>query len=132
MGVRRRACERRAVRAARPLQQGAAVGLAPDLEPRDGGVARARVRAQACGLDRDRDAGARARAARLSESSPTRAETRCFASQGFVILDCVRGVIAPIKADFGCLLVPGLFLIIMASTVIFATILTPPAHNPFV
>jgi len=25
-----------------------------------------------------------------------------------------------------------LFIIIMASTIIFATILTPPAHNPFV
>jgi len=62
----------------------------------------------------------------------TRAETRCFASRGFVILDCVRGVIAAIKADFGCLLVATLFIIIMASTVIFATILTPPAHNPFV
>jgi hypothetical protein len=53
-------------------------------------------------------------------------------SRGFVILDCVRGVIAAIKADFGCLLVATLFIIIMASTVIFATILTPPAHNPFV
>src|SRR5260370_22094694 len=130
MGGRRRACQRCAVRTARPLQQGAAVGVAPHLEPRDGGVARARVRAQAGGPDRDRGAGARTPG--LSESSPARAETRCFASQGFVILDCGRGVIAAIKADFGCLLVAALFVIIMASTVIFATILTPPAHNPFV
>jgi hypothetical protein len=41
----------------------------------------------------------------------------------------VRGVVAAIKADFGCLLVAALF---MASTVVFATILPPPAHNPFV
>jgi hypothetical protein len=44
----------------------------------------------------------------------------------------VRGVIAAIKADFGCLLVATLFVIIMASTIVFATILTPPAHNAFV
>jgi len=44
----------------------------------------------------------------------------------------VRGVLEAIKADFGCLLVAFLFLIIMASTVIFATLLTPAAHNPFV
>ncbi|HEY4871919.1 MAG TPA: hypothetical protein VIJ03_08480, partial [Candidatus Dormibacteraeota bacterium] len=81
-------------------------------------------------VDRDRKAGERP--ARLIESSSTRAKTRCLASHGFVILDCVRGVIAAIKADFGCLLVAALFIIIMASTVIFATIITPPAHNPFV
>ena len=61
-----------------------------------------------------------------------RARTRCFASPRFAILDCVHGVLAAIKADFGCLLVAVLFIIIMASTIIFATILTPPAHNPFV
>jgi hypothetical protein len=44
----------------------------------------------------------------------------------------VRGVLEAVKADFGCLLVAFLFLIIMASTVIFATVLTPLAHNPFV
>jgi hypothetical protein len=44
----------------------------------------------------------------------------------------VRGVLEAVKADFGCLLVTFLFLIIMASTIIFATILTPVAHNPFV
>jgi hypothetical protein len=53
-------------------------------------------------------------------------------SARFAILDCVHGVVAAIKADFGCLLVAALFIIIMASTIIFATILTPPAHNPFV
>ena len=63
---------------------------------------------------------------------PPRATTRCFASPRFAILDCVHGVLAAIKADFGCLLVAALFIIIMASTIIFATILTPPAHNPFV
>ena len=61
-----------------------------------------------------------------------RAKTRCFASPRFAILDSVHGVLAAIKADFGCLLVAVLFIIIMASTIIFATILTPPAHNPFV
>jgi hypothetical protein len=50
----------------------------------------------------------------------------------FAILDSVRGVIAAIKADFGCLLVAALFIIIMASTIVFATIFTPPAHNAFV
>jgi hypothetical protein len=44
----------------------------------------------------------------------------------------VRGVLLAIKADLGCLLVSLLFLIIMASTIVFATILTPPAHNPYV
>jgi hypothetical protein len=44
----------------------------------------------------------------------------------------VRGVVAAIKADFGCLLVAALFIIIMASTIVFATILTPPPHNAFV
>lgn len=44
----------------------------------------------------------------------------------------VRGVLEVVKADLGCLLVSLLFLIIMASTIIFATVLTPPAHNPFV
>jgi hypothetical protein len=44
----------------------------------------------------------------------------------------VHGLVAALKADFGCLLVAALFIIIMASTIIFATILTPPAHNPFV
>lgn len=44
----------------------------------------------------------------------------------------MRGVLEAIKADFGCLLVAVLFVIIMASTIVFATILTPPAHNPFV
>ena len=44
----------------------------------------------------------------------------------------MHGVLAALKADFGCLLVAVLFIIIMASTIIFATILTPPAHNPFV
>ena len=61
-----------------------------------------------------------------------RAKTRCFPSPRFAILDSVHGVLAAIKADFGCLLVAALFIIIMASTIIFATILTPPAHNPFV
>jgi len=50
----------------------------------------------------------------------------------FAILDFVRGAIAAIKADFGCLLVATLFIIIMASTIVFATIFTPPAHNAFV
>ncbi|HYM50344.1 MAG TPA: hypothetical protein VET65_07185 [Candidatus Limnocylindrales bacterium] len=44
----------------------------------------------------------------------------------------MRGVLEVVKADLGCLLVSLLFLIIMASTIIFATVLTPPAHNPFV
>ncbi|HLB76989.1 MAG TPA: hypothetical protein VEQ12_05175 [Candidatus Limnocylindria bacterium] len=44
----------------------------------------------------------------------------------------MRGALEAIKADFGCLLVAFLFLIIMASTIIFATVLTPNAHNPFV
>jgi len=48
------------------------------------------------------------------------------------ILIAVRGVLLAIKADLGCLLVSLLFLIIMASTIVFATILTPPAHNPYV
>ena len=61
-----------------------------------------------------------------------RAKTRCLASPRFAILDSVQGVLAAIKADFGCLLVAALFIIIMASTIIFATIFTPPAHNPFV
>jgi len=51
---------------------------------------------------------------------------------GFAILVTVRGAIEAIKADFGCLLVAVLFIVIMASTIIFATIFTPPAHNPFV
>jgi hypothetical protein len=55
-----------------------------------------------------------------------------LASARFAILDCVHGVLAAIKADFGCLLVAVLFIIIMASTIVFATIFTPPAHNPFV
>jgi len=37
-----------------------------------------------------------------------------------------------VRADLGCLLVAVLFLIIMASTIVFATIFTPPAHNAFV
>ncbi|HEY8736916.1 MAG TPA: hypothetical protein VIO62_07705 [Candidatus Dormibacteraeota bacterium] len=44
----------------------------------------------------------------------------------------MRGAIEAIKADFGCLLVAVLFIVIMASTIVFATIFTPPAHNPFV
>ena len=44
----------------------------------------------------------------------------------------MHGVLEAIKADFGCLLVATLFVIIMASTIVFATILTPPAHNAFV
>ena len=44
----------------------------------------------------------------------------------------MRGAIAAIKADFGCLLVATLFIIIMASTIVFATIFTPAAHNAFV
>jgi hypothetical protein len=44
----------------------------------------------------------------------------------------VRGVLEAVRADFGCLLVALLFIIIMASTIIFATVLTPPAHNAFV
>ncbi|HET9849290.1 MAG TPA: hypothetical protein VFR68_12135 [Candidatus Dormibacteraeota bacterium] len=44
----------------------------------------------------------------------------------------MRGVLEAIKADFGCLLVSALFIIIMASTIVFATVLTPPAHNAFV
>jgi hypothetical protein len=55
-----------------------------------------------------------------------------LAERRFAILDFVRGVIAAIKADFGCLLVAVLFIIIMASTIVFATVLTPPAHNAFV
>jgi hypothetical protein len=53
-------------------------------------------------------------------------------SGSFAILHLVHGVIEAIKADFGCLLVAALFIIIMASTIIFATIFTPPAHNAFV
>lgn len=55
-----------------------------------------------------------------------------FVPCGFAILVTVRGAIEAIKADFGCLLVAVLFIVIMASTIIFATIFTPPAHNPFV
>jgi hypothetical protein len=44
----------------------------------------------------------------------------------------VRGVLEAVRADFGCLLVALLFIIIMASTIIFATVFTPPAHNAFV
>ena len=44
----------------------------------------------------------------------------------------MHGVLEAIKADFGCLLVATLFVIIMASTIVFATVLTPPAHNAFV
>jgi hypothetical protein len=44
----------------------------------------------------------------------------------------VRGLLEAVRADFGCLLVALLFIIIMASTIIFATVLTPPAHNAFV
>ncbi len=58
--------------------------------------------------------------------------TRYLPESRFAILDTVRGVVAAIKADFGCLLVAVLFIIIMASTIVFATILTPPAHNAFV
>jgi hypothetical protein len=58
--------------------------------------------------------------------------TRYLPESRFAILDTVRGVIGAIKADFGCLLVAVLFIIIMASTIVFATILTPPAHNAFV
>lgn len=61
-----------------------------------------------------------------------RAQTRCLQIAGFAILVTVRGAIEAMKADFGCLLVAVLFIVIMASTVIFATIFTPPAHNPFV
>jgi hypothetical protein len=61
-----------------------------------------------------------------------RARTRCLPLARFDILVTVRGAIEAIKADFGCLLVAVLFIVIMASTIIFATIFTPPAHNPFV
>ena len=61
-----------------------------------------------------------------------RAETRCPSRGCFAILLTVRGAIEAIKADFGCLLVAVLFIVIMASTIIFATVFTPPAHNPFV
>jgi hypothetical protein len=62
----------------------------------------------------------------------SRAKTRCFDHTRFAILVTVHGVLEAIKADFGCLLVAALFIIIMASTIVFATIFTPPAHNPFV
>jgi hypothetical protein len=61
-----------------------------------------------------------------------RAQTRFLAPGCFVILVTVRGAIEAIKADFGCLLVAVLFIVIMASTIVFATVFTPPAHNPFV
>jgi hypothetical protein len=61
-----------------------------------------------------------------------RAATRCLDARTFDILVTVRGAMEAIKADFGCLLVAVLFIVIMASTIIFATVLTPPAHNPFV
>jgi hypothetical protein len=42
----------------------------------------------------------------------------------------VRGFLEAVKADFGCLFIAILFIIIMASTIIFATVLTPNAHDP--
>jgi hypothetical protein len=44
----------------------------------------------------------------------------------------ISGVVGAVRADLGCLLIAVLFLIIMASTIVFATIFTPPAHNAFV
>src|SRR5260370_4414686 len=114
MGGGRRPAEWRTLRAARPLHQGPDLGLAADLEPRDGGLAGQRIRAEA--------QGARRLGPRPDVSFIPR----------FAILDSVHGVLAAIKADFACLLVAVLFIIIMASTIVFAPILTPPAHNPFV
>jgi hypothetical protein len=37
-----------------------------------------------------------------------------------------------IRADFGCVAIIAVFLIIMISTIVFADVLTPPAANPFV
>ena len=44
----------------------------------------------------------------------------------------MHGFVAAIKADLGCVLVAVLFLLIMALSIVFATVLTPPANNPFV
>jgi len=37
-----------------------------------------------------------------------------------------------IRADFGCVAIIAVFLIIMISTIVFADVITPPAANPFV
>ncbi len=44
----------------------------------------------------------------------------------------MHGFVEAIKTDLGCLLVAVLFLVIMALSIVFATVLTPPANNPFV
>ena len=77
-------------------------------------------------------AGRRARGPRRGSCPGIGRRPDVFGLPCFDILVTVRGAIQAIKADFGCLLVAVLFIVIMASTVIFATILTPPAHNPFV
>ena len=76
--------------------------------------------------------GRRARRSRQDAGPGIGPRPDVFARPCFDILVTVRGAIEAIKADFGCLLVAVLFIVIMASTIVFATIFTPPAHNPFV
>ncbi|MHB8717647.1 MAG: hypothetical protein ACYDAC_01980 [Candidatus Dormibacteria bacterium] len=40
--------------------------------------------------------------------------------------------ILALRSDFGCLVIIVAFLVIMISTIIFATVITPPSSNPFV
>jgi hypothetical protein len=42
------------------------------------------------------------------------------------------GIVRAVRADFGCLLIAIVFLLLMALTVIFSDLITPPPHNPFV
>jgi hypothetical protein len=42
------------------------------------------------------------------------------------------GVVRAVRADFGCLLIAIVFLLLMALTVIYSDLITPPPHNPFV
>ena len=41
-------------------------------------------------------------------------------------------LILALRSDFGCLCIAVAFIVIMVSTIVFATIITPPASNPFV
>jgi hypothetical protein len=42
------------------------------------------------------------------------------------------GIVHAVRADMGCLIIAIGFLLLMALTVIFADLITPPPHNPFV
>ena len=42
-----------------------------------------------------------------------------------------RSILA-IRQDFGCFVIVVFFVVIMVSTILFATIITPPTSNPFV